>query len=102
MNAITAELVEDGAFFAPVQYGMLETLLVGYDRMRVKIDQVADLFEGDIGSVVHYFVTGNQGDRGGYSLANALRPREGPCCRRHGRSPARSRPARRHGQSEPT
>lgn len=73
MNAITAELVEDGAFFAPVQYGMLETLLVGYDRMRAKIDQVADLFEGDIGSVVHYFVTGNQGDRGGYSSLSAER-----------------------------
>lgn len=57
-----SELVEtfDETFFAPVSTGMVESLVADYRDMRVKIEQVSALFQGDIGGVVSHFIEGNR------------------------------------------
>jgi hypothetical protein len=62
------DLVLDGGtpFFAPAATDLIATLLAQYDATRAKIDEVTAIFEGDLRSVVGYFIEGNceDGSRG--------------------------------------
>ena len=57
-----SELVDvfDETFFAPVATGMVEDLVAGYQNLRVKIEQVSALFQGDVSGVVYHFIEGNR------------------------------------------
>jgi len=69
-HAANSELVETGEFFAPTPHGLVDGLLGEYQARRAQIEQVAELFKGDIGGVVSYFLDGNK-DRGAYSSVSA-------------------------------
>ena len=58
------DLVDDAAapFFAPAASDLIDGLLGQYQKARGQIDQVAKLMDGELGSVVHYFIEGNAGD----------------------------------------
>lgn len=57
MNAVLGIL--DDPFHAPVQHGLVESLLDEYQRARRKILEVGNLVQGEIASAVSYFIEGN-------------------------------------------
>lgn len=60
---IDAEVVDEtAAFFAPVSFDAIDTLLSKYQARRTLIDELAELVEGGLGHVVGYFIEGNAGD----------------------------------------
>ena len=66
------EVVSNELFFAPVSSDLIDGLLGRYQAMRGKIEQVAAIFGGDLGGVVHYFIEGNRsGDGSRYSAYSA-------------------------------
>lgn len=66
------ELADDKPFFAPASSDLLDGLLGQYKLMRQRIEQVAGIFDGDLGGVVHYFIEGNRsGDGSRYSSITA-------------------------------
>lgn len=68
------DVVTNDTFFAPVSSDVIDGLLGQYQAMRRKIEAVAALFAGDVGSVVHYFIEGNKaGDGTRYSSLSAER-----------------------------
>lgn len=58
------ELADDKPFFAPASSDLLDGLLGQYKLMRQRIEQVAGIFDGDLGGVFHYFIEGNRGGDG--------------------------------------
>lgn len=70
MNAVLEHESSDvdfGQFFAPAPTDLFTGLLSQYRGMRQKIEQVGKLFEGDLGGVVGYFISGNSTTDRGYS-----------------------------------
>lgn len=56
------EIVDDTReFFAPCSSDLIDGLIGQYQRARGHIDQMTDIVAGDIGGVLHYFMTGNGG-----------------------------------------
>jgi hypothetical protein len=50
------DLVLDEPFFAPTTSDLFDNLLAQYQVARNRIDQVAALFKGELGGVIHYFL----------------------------------------------
>lgn len=51
-----------GEFFAPASTDMIDGLVAEYRKARENIDRMSAIVEGDLGSVIHYFIEGNAGD----------------------------------------
>lgn len=51
--------VIDDPFNAPVQYGLVESLINDYTKMRRRILEVGNLMQGEIASTVGFFIEGN-------------------------------------------
>lgn len=60
-------------FFAPAATDLIDSLIGEYRQRREKINQVAGIVAGDLGSIIHYFMSGNGCDKRGYSSLNAER-----------------------------
>lgn len=60
-------------FFAPAPSDLIDSLLGQYREQRNKIDQVADIVAGELGNIIHYFLSGNDCDKRGYSSLTAER-----------------------------
>jgi len=57
MNAVVGIL--DDPFHAPVQYGLVETLLEEYQRKRRKILEIGNTVQGEIADAMTFFIEGN-------------------------------------------
>lgn len=49
----------DDPFHAPVQYGLVEGMLVDYEKERARIIEVGNLLQNEVGSAISYFLRGN-------------------------------------------
>lgn len=49
-----------GQFFAPTPHDLVDGLIGQYQRMRGQIKHVAEIFAGDLGAVVPFFIYGNE------------------------------------------
>ena len=64
---------ESSEFFAPVATDLIDQLIGQYRGELEKVHQAADLFAGDMGGIVRYFLQGNGCDKRGYSSLQAER-----------------------------
>lgn len=69
MNEIIQTLVDD-EFFAPVQYDLIDNLILEYNTKLERINNVADIINSEInGPIMSYFLDGNSDrNHGGISL----------------------------------
>lgn len=61
MSAV-AELLDD-QFFAPASSDLVDGLVGQYKQARQRVEKVAEVMAGELGGVVHYFLTGNSSER---------------------------------------
>lgn len=64
---------ESSEFFTPVATDLIDQLIGQYRGELEKVHQAADLFAGDMGGIVRYFLQGNGCDKRGYSSLRAER-----------------------------
>lgn len=57
---VTGELVDGSEFFAPVSSDLIDGLIGQYQSERRKIETVAEFMATEVGSVLNYFIDGNQ------------------------------------------
>lgn len=77
MQSTAVDLIEP--FFAPAATDLIDGLIGQYNANRQKIDQITELMQSSMGTVVHYFVSGNSGERqiGDSLAADRIFQREG-------------------------
>lgn len=61
MEVLDAVLVDP--FFAPTSTDLIDGLVAEYRKTRQEIEDLARIIAGDASRVIHYFITGNSGDR---------------------------------------
>lgn len=64
---VCGEFAEE--FFAPASSDMVDGLIGQYRNMRAKVEQVAEMMQGEIAGAVSYFIEGNQDQHARYAPA---------------------------------
>lgn len=79
MNAefMAGELLDAEQFFAPSSTDLVDGLIGQYRQDRQRVERVADIMAGDLGSVVHHFINGNKSERDNWYGVEKLFAAEG-------------------------